>query len=109
VFTTAHIPGHVASALGKSKVHRALAATLALDAANRNSAWAEWKAVWPSRSAFEETHPLLWRRELQELLPPAAKGCLIPSLFESPELRIVPTPPYQYQLLQSSKKKKKLR
>ena len=74
IVTAASAPAAVSRGIGDTTVHGLLAATLALGTQDDSSRWRQWRAVWPSKHAFQQSHPLLWDPKLQNLLPPAAKG-----------------------------------
>lgn len=74
LITASSAPADVRRKLGRITVHGLLAATLALDAQRPDPSWQEWRAVWPTKEDFEDTIPLMWGSQLQELLPPGAKG-----------------------------------
>lgn len=76
VVTAASAPADVSRAIGDITVHGLLAASLALDAQDDSSRWRQWRAMWPSKHDFRQSHPLLWDPKLQNLLPPAAKDIL---------------------------------
>jgi hypothetical protein len=55
-------------------VHGKLAAALALWYSDpTHTKYAAWQAVWPTQHDFQTTMPIYWSKELQSLLPPAAK------------------------------------
>ena len=76
IVTASSVPKRIVQVIGSATVHGLVAATLLL-AVDRGGTWAKyWRAVWPSKDDFRQSHPLLWNSELQSLLPPAAQGDL---------------------------------
>ncbi len=73
------MPKHIANSIREITVHGLLAATFTLEAEAQDYRWREWRAVWPSKQDFQESHPLEWDIQLQDLLPPAAKGLEVPT------------------------------
>jgi hypothetical protein len=69
--TAKTVPKRISDPIGPITVHGLLAADLAMDESNHL-----WKAVLPSPQDFQESMPLMWDPQLQDLLPEAARTLL---------------------------------
>lgn len=71
------VPKAVLDALRGVSVHGTLAAQIALD---ETEDYAIWKTVLPTRQEFEAGMPIMWPKELQQLLPRRARDLFDKSL-----------------------------
>ncbi|CAI6335788.1 unnamed protein product [Periconia digitata] len=60
----------------KVSVHARIATYFSLLSQEKESPYSLWQDVWPSEEDFRDIMPIYWAKELQELLPPAAKTML---------------------------------
>ncbi|KAI9819192.1 MAG: hypothetical protein M1827_007348 [Pycnora praestabilis] len=74
LLTVQNVPKRMQRSIGDITVHGLLAAYLTLEDASGASQYAAWRAVWPSEEDFQESNPIMWAAELQEMLPRHAKA-----------------------------------
>jgi hypothetical protein len=71
--TVETVPKSISKPIGAITVQGLLAAQLAMDISDVR---APWRAVLPSKEAFEDSMPLMWHPLLQALLPPVSLSLL---------------------------------
>ncbi|KZF20512.1 SET domain-containing protein [Xylona heveae TC161] len=76
LYATKNVSTEVRIQLTGTTVHGILAASLALEAGLKTVPYGPWRAVWPSKRDFEESMPIMWSSDAQNLLPPFAKELL---------------------------------